>query len=66
MAEKKDEKEKAPETPTRKKSSLVTSNVTIDFPSLDWGINAGETRELPVEEESQKIILQDERITIIK
>lgn len=62
----KKEDTKKVETSAKKTMLKVTSTVTIDFPSLDWGINAGATRELPVDEATQKIILSDERITIIK
>lgn len=35
----------------------VTSTKSIHFPSLGWGINAGETRELPEGKEVQAEIL---------
>lgn len=44
---------------------IVTADRSVDFPSLDWGINAGEQRELPVEEEAQKIILANHHIKLI-
>ncbi len=40
----------------------VTSNADIDFPELQWGIHAGETRELPVDEAAQEIILSNDHI----
>lgn len=46
------------------KNVRVISTKTIDFPSLDWGIHAGETRELPVEQAAQEIILRNKNITI--
>ena len=49
-----------------KKPTLVTSTKTVDFPDLNWGINKGETRELPVEKSSQEIILSKDYITLIK
>lgn len=45
---------------------IVTSEKTIDFPSLNWGINKGEQRQLPVEASAQAIILANENITVIK
>ena len=48
------------------KIPTVTSIKTIDFPSLNWGIHAGEKMVLPVEEEAQKIILQNKYISIVK
>jgi hypothetical protein len=35
----------------------VTSSKSIDFPSLGWGITAGDTRELPEDKDAQKAIL---------
>lgn len=51
--------------PTLAKSKMVTSTKTVDFPSLGWGIHAGEIRELPVDGVAQKIILEKEFITLI-
>lgn len=45
------------------KSLLVTSSKTVDFPSFDWGINAGETRELPTDKNAQVEILSKSYIT---
>lgn len=45
---------------------FVTSTKTVDLPSLNWGINAGETRELPADEAAQKIILSASFITLTK
>lgn len=56
---------KKKETPEEKKVKLVTSTKTVDFPSLGWGIHAGETLELPVEEAAQKLILEKDFITLI-
>lgn len=47
-------------------TAIVTSTLTIDFPSLKWGINAGEKRALPVDAEAQKAILAVSCISIIK
>lgn len=44
----------------------VTSTMTVDFPSLGWGIHEGEERDLPVEVASQNEILSKEFISIIK
>jgi len=41
----------------------VTSSKTIDFPSLGWGINAGEVADLPDDKEAQELILQNAHIT---
>jgi len=43
----------------------VTAEITIDFTSLNWSINKGEVRKLPVDADAQKIILQNENITIV-
>ena len=40
----------------------VTSNKTIDFPSLGWGITKGETKDLPEEKEAGEVILQNPNI----
>jgi hypothetical protein len=54
----------APKNKTTVKS--VTSTKTVDFPSIPWGIIAGETRELPEDAGAQASILSLEYITIIK
>jgi len=41
----------------------VTSSKTVDFPSLGWGINAGEEKELPEDEDAQEAILERDFIT---
>lgn len=41
----------------------VTSTDTIHFSSLNWGITAGETKELPEDKDSQAIILAHPSIT---
>lgn len=54
------------ETPAPKNlSKQVTSSKTIDFPSFQWGIHEGEIRELPEDEEAQKVILSNAYITKI-
>jgi hypothetical protein len=35
----------------------VTSKKSISFPKFDWGITAGDTRELPEDKDAQKAIL---------
>lgn len=35
----------------------VTSKESIHFPSLNWGITAGEVKELPADKEAQAVIL---------
>ena len=44
----------------------VTSTKSIRFPKLDWGISAGETKELPEEKEAQERILQEVEITKVE
>lgn len=43
----------------------VTSKKSISFPKLNWGINTGETRELPDEKYAQERILSEVCITPI-
>jgi hypothetical protein len=49
-----------------KAQRFATSTKTVDFPALDWGINAGETRALPDDANSQEIILSAPFITLTK
>ena len=44
----------------------VSSTETIHFPSLNWGITAGETKELPADKEAQAVILSHPAITSVK
>jgi len=44
----------------------ATSTISIDFPKLHWGINAGAERELPESPEAQAIILAVPEITKVK
>ena len=37
----------------------VTSNYTIDFPTLGWSIQAGEVKDLPESKEAQEAILEN-------
>jgi hypothetical protein len=37
--------------------TFVTSRKSVDFPKLNWGITAGETRELPEDKKAQAVIL---------
>ncbi len=46
------------------KGNKVTSVVTIDFPSLNWGIHAGETLELPEDAAARETILSSPYITL--
>jgi hypothetical protein len=55
-----------PAPAARTKTVMVTASRTIDFPSLDWGINEGDTRELPSDPEAQKIILGSKFIKLTK
>lgn len=41
----------------------VTSNVSVDFPKLGWGINAGDVRELPKDADAAAYILATPGIT---
>jgi hypothetical protein len=47
-------------------AKLVTSLKTIDFPSLGWGIHAGEVLPLPTDLEAQAVILSNENISFSK
>ena len=44
----------------------VTSTRSIDFPKFDWGITAGETRDLPEDKNAQKVILAHHSISKVK
>jgi hypothetical protein len=44
----------------------VTSTRSVDFPSLGWGITAGDVRELPADKEVQKVILAHRSISEFK
>jgi hypothetical protein len=35
----------------------VTATKSVSFPTLNWGINAGDTRELPADKDAQALIL---------
>lgn len=41
----------------------VTSIKDLDFPQLDWGISAGEEKDLPADKSAQEIILAHELIS---
>ena len=43
----------------------VTSSKSIRFPKLNWGISAGEMRELPEDKEAQARIMQEQEITLV-
>lgn len=42
----------------------VKSIDTVSFPSLNWGITAGEVRELPTDKDAQAIILAHPSISL--
>jgi len=44
----------------------VTSTKSVSFPSLNWGITAGDVRELPEDKDAQKVILDHPAISRIK
>lgn len=44
----------------------VTASKSVDFPSLGWGITAGDTRELPEDKDAQKAILDHPAISKTK
>ena len=44
----------------------VTAKFSVDFPALQWGINAGEVRELPEDKGAQAVILAHPDIREIK
>ena len=50
----------------KEKSKTVTSSKTLDFPSLGWGIHAGEIRDLPADKDAADLILKNHYITLIK
>lgn len=58
--------EKVQEIPKAKETNTVTSSVTIDFPQFNWGIHAGETKELPEDEEARTSIIGHHFITKTK
>ena len=43
----------------------VTSKRNTSFPKHNWGINEGQTRELPKEKEAQERILADDNIETV-
>ena len=44
----------------------VISRKTIVFPKLNWGINKGETKELPKDKKAAEIILATSVISEVK
>jgi hypothetical protein len=44
----------------------VTSKRSISFPKLNWGISAGQTKELPEDKEAQKRILSEHGIEVVE
>ncbi len=44
----------------------VTTKVSVDFPKLGWGINAGEVRDLPEDTDTQAQILAHPDISEVK
>lgn len=46
--------------------SKVTSSKSIHFPKFNWGINAGEERELPTTKAAQEAILSHPAISEVK
>jgi hypothetical protein len=44
----------------------ATSTKSISFPKLNWGINAGEVKELPEDKEAQARILAEPEISEVK
>lgn len=44
----------------------VTSRKTIDFPKYNWGIRAGEERELPKDKQAAEAIQSNRYISVIK
>jgi hypothetical protein len=42
------------------------SSKSISFPKYQWGINAGEVRELPDDKEAQKRILSEPEISEVR
>ena len=58
--------EQPKEKTVAEKSKTVTSSKTLDFPSLGWGIHAGEIRDLPADKDAADLILKNHYITVIK
>lgn len=44
----------------------VTASISVDFPKLGWGINAGDVRDLPDDADAQKQILAHSAILEVK
>lgn len=44
----------------------VTSKKSISFPTLGWGISAGEEKELPEDKEAQERILAESDIEVVE
>lgn len=44
----------------------VTSTKSISFPKLNWGLTAGEERELPEGKEAQDRILQESEVSVVE
>ena len=42
----------------------ITSNKTIDFPSLGFGINKGEVKDAPKDKKVQEAVLSNRHISI--
>lgn len=49
-----------------KEAPYVSSTKTADFPSFDWSIQSGETKQLPNDARAQEEILSKFYITPIK
>ena len=44
----------------------ITSNKTIDFPSLGFGIRKGETKDAPKDKKAQEAVLSNRHISEVK
>jgi hypothetical protein len=44
----------------------VTATKSVSFPTLNWGINAGDTRDLPSDKGAQELILSHSAIKEVK
>jgi len=44
----------------------VTSKKTIDFPKYNWGVRAGEERELPKDKEAAEAIQSNRYVSVVK
>lgn len=66
MVEPRKEEKKIEKEEKKIEEVRVTATHDIDFPSIGWGINAGEERTLPQDPKAAALILSNTSIRIIK